>query len=315
MTGSFCARAADAASRLARPRVGAVVALAIAMTACSTDDVWRPSVDVGQQTSAIAGMQARPLPDQPLRRVAPPSGASAGLADQTLPGASLADEGEGGVAAEPGPDDELVGGAAAERYEEVVAPAQSIAPAQGQQISAAPSGDVYQDPTLDLDTRPVVQETPPVQQEEEPIRVAALPRTIAPLPPSEPDEGSYPRVLSPRPEPPSALSRDEADCRRQLKKLGVRYQDLAPIRDSAACFIDHPVKVSAMGNVQMKPAATLTCRMALTFAQWTKKSCNRPLVGAISPASRQSGRAPAIPAAGLPGREPSRRTRKAMRSM
>ena len=149
MTGSFCARAADAASRLARPRVGAVVALAIVMTACSTDDVWRPSVDVGQQTSAIAGMQARPLPDQPLRRVAPPSGASAGLADQTLPGASLAEEEEGGVAAEPGPDDELVGGAAAERYEEVVAPAQSVAPAQGQQISAAPSGDVYQDPTLD----------------------------------------------------------------------------------------------------------------------------------------------------------------------
>jgi hypothetical protein len=89
-------------------------------------------------------------------------------------------------------------------------------------------------------------------------------------PPPEPYESTYPRLESPAPSRPRTLSADEADCRRQLKKLGVRYQDLAPIRDSSACYIDNPVKVSAMGSVQMKPAATLTCQMALTFAKWTR---------------------------------------------
>jgi hypothetical protein len=65
------------------------------------------------------------------------------------------------------------------------------------------------------------------------------------------------------------LPAEEIDCRRELKRLKVEYQDLAPIREGQ-CGIDHPVKVSALGSVQMKPAATLSCAMALTFARWTK---------------------------------------------
>jgi hypothetical protein len=89
------------------------------------------------------------------------------------------------------------------------------------------------------------------------------------LVPSDPYMAGYPR-----PDPPSApkynpMPSDEVDCRAQLKRLKVQFVDLAPIRDGQ-CGIDHPVKVSAIGSVQMKPAATLTCAMALTFAQWTK---------------------------------------------
>lgn len=91
---------------------------------------------------------------------------------------------------------------------------------------------------------------------------------IRPLPQKRTILAGFPRI-TPRIEP--AISTVEAACRKELKRAGVRYQDLAPIRDSNSCYIDHPVKVSAIGNVQMKPAATLTCRMALTFAKWTNK--------------------------------------------
>ncbi|MGE0280137.1 MAG: extensin family protein [Rhizobiaceae bacterium] len=203
------------------------------MTACSTDDVLRPTVDVGQTTSAIEPALIRPLP-----------GYRPGQRDVV----GLAEEEASDLAAEPGPDDELV---------------------------RTPESEPYlggtDEPEQALAEPEQILQTPDEPVEEEPVRVAALPRpSIAPLPPSEPYESTYPRLDSPKPVRPRTMSADEVDCRRQLKKLGVRYQDLAPIRDSSACYIDNPVKVSAMGSVQMKPAATLTCRMALTFAKWTR---------------------------------------------
>jgi hypothetical protein len=108
---------------------------------------------------------------------------------------------------------------------------------------------------------------------EPPVRIAsASPRQgvgLQTLVPSDPYMAGYPR-----PDPPAApeynpMPSDEVDCRRELKRLKVKYQDLSPIRDGQ-CGIDHPVKVSEIGNVQMKPAATLSCAMALTFSQWTR---------------------------------------------
>ncbi|MGB3388791.1 MAG: extensin family protein, partial [Pseudaminobacter sp.] len=81
---------------------------------------------------------------------------------------------------------------------------------------------------------------------------------------------AYPRLDRPA-APSAALPADEIACRKDLKRLGVTFQDLAPIRDGPTCGIDHPVKVSAIGSVTMKPAATLSCRMAATFARWTRK--------------------------------------------
>ena len=64
---------------------------------------------------------------------------------------------------------------------------------------------------------------------------------------------------------------DEAECRRTLKRLGVTFRDVAAIHEGRSCGIDWPVKVSAIGSVRMKPAATLSCSMAATFALWTKR--------------------------------------------
>lgn len=96
------------------------------------------------------------------------------------------------------------------------------------------------------------------------------------LVPNDPYLASYPRPEDPsgggffsRPAEPAVMPKEEVDCRRQLKKLRVAYTDIPTIREGA-CGIDYPVKVTAIGSVEMKPAATLTCDMAATFAQWTK---------------------------------------------
>jgi hypothetical protein len=100
---------------------------------------------------------------------------------------------------------------------------------------------------------------------------AAVPaRGLQSLVPSNPYMTSYPRFNEPA-EPSQAVPADEIDCRRDLKRLGVKYRDLAPINDGGSCRIDYPVEVMAIGSVAMKPAATLSCAMAATFSRWTKK--------------------------------------------
>jgi hypothetical protein len=99
-------------------------------------------------------------------------------------------------------------------------------------------------------------------------------------PPPRPRAGGvvlagYPRMNEPDTSGPEPMPADEVSCRRELKKLGVVYRELSPIHDSASCRIDHPIKVSVLpGNVGLKPAATLNCEMALTFAKWTKNELN-----------------------------------------
>ena len=81
-------------------------------------------------------------------------------------------------------------------------------------------------------------------------------------------EAAYPRIDNPA--PVNVMPADEVDCRNDLKRLGVAYVDLPTIR-KGQCGIDYPVKVSAIGSVRMRPAATLTCAMAASFAAWTKR--------------------------------------------
>ncbi|ESZ70405.1 extensin [Mesorhizobium sp. L103C119B0] len=80
---------------------------------------------------------------------------------------------------------------------------------------------------------------------------------------------AYPRIDEPMSESePQQMPASETDCRGELKRLRVVYTDVQPIREGQ-CGIDWPVKVSAIGGIQMKPAATLTCDMAASFAAWT----------------------------------------------
>jgi hypothetical protein len=227
---------------------GAVSGLAV-VAACSTDNVLavRPSVDVGE-TGGIYNVQ--PIPSETFR--------------ETEQGTFEAREPEQFAA----PQEPA--------YEE---PAQDIQPEAPEEQMTTPAMTPEQDyfgeqsPSWDDDAAasqnggdPSDEQYVPqaTETDEEPEPQAS----IRPLPQKRTMLAGFPRVF-PRTEP--SISAEEAACRKELKRAGVRYQDLAPIRDSRTCYIDNPVKVTAIGNIQMKPAATLTCRMALTFAKWTNK--------------------------------------------
>lgn len=91
------------------------------------------------------------------------------------------------------------------------------------------------------------------------------------LVPSDPYLAGYPRLDPPLQSSPAVMPADEVSCREELRRLDVAYSDLAPINDGGACGIDYPVKVTAIDGIEMKPAATLRCEMAATFATWAKK--------------------------------------------
>lgn len=104
---------------------------------------------------------------------------------------------------------------------------------------------------------------------EEPSAQAAIPEPPPPAPEKPRRFGLFGFPATPRVN--SGLPDSEVQCRKQLKKLGATFRDLPTIRQGQ-CGIDHPVELSALsGGVEMKPAAKLTCAMALTVARWTKK--------------------------------------------
>lgn len=96
-------------------------------------------------------------------------------------------------------------------------------------------------------------------------------RGLQRLIPSNPMMVSYPRADRPSASAHASMPASEVQCRQHLRELGVTYRDLAPINDGSSCRIDYPVEVHGLaGNIEMKPAATLTCAMAASFAAWTR---------------------------------------------
>jgi hypothetical protein len=143
-------------------------------------------------------------------------------------------------------------------------------------ISACTTGNVFTlEPAVDVGTQtaavpdfapPATPEPPPVMPKpavseslptDNPVMTVGYPHIDNPAAP----------MIEPAVEPMPA---EEIDCRKALKRLRVAYTDLPPIQGSGQCGIAHPVKVSAIGGIEMKPAATLTCNMAATFATWTR---------------------------------------------
>jgi len=69
----------------------------------------------------------------------------------------------------------------------------------------------------------------------------------------------------------SEMSAAETACRKDLEKMGVRFEELPPISKGRSCGIAHPIKVSGFqGSIQLRPAATLNCQMTRIFAKWVK---------------------------------------------
>ncbi len=208
------------------------------VAACSTEGVMamRPDVDVGAQTAAVPA----PVPDVAIASAAP------------LPGPGLAP-------ADP-----------------VLAPAEQTLDDQAAMLTPAPPLAPAAEPLLDTGPEEPVPDLVP---EDAPIEVApppALPEPRAParrqtLAPEKPTLAAYPRFQVPDLARPQAMPGDEVACRRELKRLGVTFSELPPIREGASCGIAHPIKVSALsGRIAIKPAATLNCEMAVALARWSR---------------------------------------------
>jgi hypothetical protein len=96
-------------------------------------------------------------------------------------------------------------------------------------------------------------------------------RGLQRLIPSNPFMAGYPGTQFSARSSSAGMPAREVECRQRLRRLGVTWRDLQPINEGGACRIDHPVQVTSLaGNVEMKPAATLSCEMAATFAEWTR---------------------------------------------
>ncbi len=114
-------------------------------------------------------------------------------------------------------------------------------------LSSASPEPLWTDPAVSVQSAPAVNEQ----------KVAFIPRFTTP------DQV---------PESYGGMPASEKSCRRELKRLGVVYQDMDRISDGAHCGIAYPVKVSGLaGGIEIKSPAKLNCQMAVTFAKWVKK--------------------------------------------
>ncbi len=155
------------------------------------------------------------------------------------------------------------------------APAEPVAPpmtepAMTEPVQPAAPVSVAQMPTASMS----VMAPPPIDEEGDDAEVVQAAITPAPglqrLVPSNPYMNQPPEYRD-RSSVPRTMPQSEVDCRRELKRLGATYQDLPPVGNGKYCGIDYPVKLSELsGDIAMKPAATLSCRMALQVAKWTK---------------------------------------------
>ncbi len=109
---------------------------------------------------------------------------------------------------------------------------------------------------------------------------AAMP-VPPPSPPERPADLSGEAALALKVAPP-----DDEACRIRLKRLGAAFEPLPPIAEGQ-CTAPLPLKVTALADgVALKPAATLTCRVAENLARWTtevqvsaQRTFGQPLTG------------------------------------
>jgi hypothetical protein len=97
-------------------------------------------------------------------------------------------------------------------------------------------------------------------------QVAMLPRLQNPMQSAEPD--AAPQST---PAMPGMMPASELQCRQELKRMGVIYEDKPAISDAAACQVPYPVSLRGLsGDIAVKPAVTLNCQVTLAFAKWVK---------------------------------------------
>ncbi|PZM13228.1 extensin family protein [Rhizobium tubonense] len=97
-------------------------------------------------------------------------------------------------------------------------------------------------------------------------QVAMLPRAQNPMLAPEPD--TAPQST---PAMPGMMPASELQCRQELKRMGVVFEDKPPISNGPSCQVPYPVSLRGLsGDIAVKPAVTLNCQVTLAFAKWVK---------------------------------------------
>ncbi|WP_244497063.1 extensin-like domain-containing protein [Aureimonas sp. D3] len=149
-----------------------------------------------------------------------------------------------------------VGGSYGARPEAEFDPWEGLTEAEPSEIEAEP------------DASPAPARKPPPARTPLPS-YASLSARVPPPSIVRPPRGALERETPPGYRP---LASDEAMCRRELRKLGVRFTDVSPIETSRSCGISNPVRVTeAVKGIAMTPAATMNCEAALRVARWLDK--------------------------------------------
>jgi hypothetical protein len=98
-------------------------------------------------------------------------------------------------------------------------------------------------------------------------QMAMLPRVQNPMSSTEP------QFETPGSPPPmsAAMPNSELQCRQELKRIGVVFEDKPAISQGPACQVPYPVSLRGLsGSIAVKPAVTLNCQVTLAFAKWVK---------------------------------------------
>ncbi len=87
-----------------------------------------------------------------------------------------------------------------------------------------------------------------------------------------PNNPTAPMMSEPAvPVDPSVMPASELACRRELKRMGVVYSEKPPISNGPACQVPYPISLQGLsGNIGVRPAVTLNCKVTLAFAKWVK---------------------------------------------
>lgn len=121
--------------------------------------------------------------------------------------------------------------------------------------------------------KPVLRSSAQRQMAQSPVpslqgqQVAMLPRPQSPMMSTEP------QYEAPQAPPPmsSAMPDSEVQCRRELRQMGVVFEDKPAISQGPACQVPYPVSLRGLsGSIAVKPAVTLNCQVTLAFAKWVK---------------------------------------------
>jgi hypothetical protein len=184
----------------------------------------------------------------------PPSGTAA-----RVPSLGVNMDAELGVASQSRP----VVGLAEEEAEQDIAEGQSDEPVVGGIGSDNPVQANH--PVLRLSDQPQLSQSsiPRLQGQQ----VAMLPRVQNPMSSTEPQ---FEAPGSPTPMS-AAMPNSELQCRQELKRMGVVFEDKPPISQGPACQVPYPVSLRGLsGSIAVKPAVTLNCQVTLAFAKWVK---------------------------------------------